>query len=165
MDSPVPETLAVACIFLMLPSIFLAQNSPDDFVIAHNDVRDTVPVGMPCLVWNTTLQEYAQSYADNRSSDCRLMLSNSADYGENLFIGTPASYSAADAVNAWAAEREYYSYDTNTCMTGQVCGHYTQLVWSTTTSVGCARVPCFNGSIFITCNYYPAGNVNGQRPY
>lgn len=164
MDSPVP-VLAVACIFLMLPTIFLAQNSPDDFRNAHNRVRDTVSVELPCLEWNTTLQEYAQSYANNQSSNCQLMLSNSKYYGENLFIGTPASYSAVDAVNAWAAEKQYYNYDTDTCMTGQACGHYTQLVWNTTTSVGCARVPCVNGSVFITCNYYPPGNFIGQRPY
>ncbi|XP_034682109.1 pathogenesis-related protein PRB1-2-like [Vitis riparia] len=163
MDSSVLETLVIACVFLMLPSVFLAQNSPDDFVNAHNDVRGTV--GLPCLVWNTTLQEYAQSYANKRSLDCLLRRSGAPGYGENLFIGTPNNYSARDAVNAWAAERPYYNYDTNTCMTGRVCGHYTQLVWNTTTSVGCARVPCVNGSVFMTCNYYLAGNVIGRRPY
>ncbi|KAK6916274.1 CAP domain, partial [Dillenia turbinata] len=147
-----------ASIIFLISSQFYAQNSPDDYVREHNNARSNVSV--PCLQWNDTLAEYAQSYANNRTGDCILRHSNT-DYGENLFIGTGRNYTGVDAVDAWVPEEQNYDYSTNTCAQGAVCGHYTQVVWNTTTSIGCARVTCNNGSIFITCNYYPAGNIPG----
>nr|CAD1819851.1 unnamed protein product [Ananas comosus var. bracteatus] len=76
-----------------------------------------------------------------------------------------ADYTAADAVNSWVSENQYYDHATNTCAQGQECGHYTQVVWRDSTMIGCARVVCNNGGIFITCNYYPPGNIDGQSPY
>lgn len=93
------QTLFLAFI-LLIPILSHAQNSPDDYVNAHNGVR--AEVGSPCLAWNETLTSYAQSYVQSRLSDCALMLSNSLTYGENLFIGTGANFNAVDAVNAWA---------------------------------------------------------------
>ncbi|KAF3790659.1 C-type lectin domain family 18 member A [Nymphaea thermarum] len=86
-------------------------------------------------------------------------------YGENLFGGWGKDYSAADAVNWWMAEASNYDYATNTCASGKVCGHYTQVVWRNSVRLGCAKVTCNSGSIFITCNYDPRGNFNGERPY
>ncbi|XWS52169.1 hypothetical protein CRYUN_Cryun11dG0043900 [Craigia yunnanensis] len=34
-----------------------------------------------------------------------------------------------------------------------MCGHYTQIVWKNTRRIGCARVICDNGDVFMTCNY------------
>jgi hypothetical protein len=45
-----------------------------------------------------------------------------------------------------------------------VVGHYTQIVWRNTQSVGCALVG--NGRTdFLVCRYSPAGNFYGERPY
>jgi len=48
-------------------------------------------------------------------------------------------------------------------------GHFTQIVWKSTTLVGCATVNCPGGlqgasftPWFTVCNYYPAGNFVGQ---
>jgi hypothetical protein len=72
----------------------------------------------------------------------------------------------------WAAEAPDYDYATNTCKAGQVCGHYTQIVWRSTTAVGCAFRTCTTGSPFGSgswdfwvCDYAPPGNYVGQRPY
>jgi hypothetical protein len=54
-----------------------------------------------------------------------------------------------------------------------VCGHYTQIVWKTTTRLGCGVALCDQNSPFMgfpkwefwVCNYAPPGNYNGQRPY
>ncbi|XP_072952244.1 pathogenesis-related protein PRB1-3-like [Typha angustifolia] len=140
----------------------LAQNSPQDFVKAHNTARAAVGVGQ--VTWNTTVAAYAQNYAKQRIGDCNLVHSG-GPYGENLFEGFGAAFTAADAVNAWVAEKQYYDYNSNTCAAGKVCGHYTQVVWRASTNIGCARVVCNNGGIFIICDYYPRGNIVGQRPY
>ena len=68
---------------------------------------------------------------------------------------------------SWAEEKSDYTYSSNTCASGAICGHYTQLVWRNTTRVGCAIHTCpgltYGSAIF--CDYYPAGNFNGQKPY
>ncbi|KAH7673596.1 Cysteine-rich secretory protein-related protein [Dioscorea alata] len=141
----------------------VAQNSSDDYVNAHNSARSQVGVGP--VTWDDTVAAYAENYANQRANDCQLIHSN-GPYGENLFWGSGADYNAIDAVNLWVSEGQDYDYNSNTCAQGKVCGHYTQVVWSSSTNIGCARVVCDNnGGIFITCNYNPAGNVIGERPY
>ncbi|KAH7673597.1 Cysteine-rich secretory protein-related protein [Dioscorea alata] len=154
----------LACIMaLAMVGLAGAQNSPDDYVNAHNSARSQVGVGP--VIWDDTVASYAENYANQRANDCQLIHSN-GPYGENLFWGSGADYNAVDAVNLWVSEGQDYDYNSNTCAQGKVCGHYTQVVWSSSTNIGCARVVCNNnGGIFITCNYNPAGNVIGERPY
>lgn len=85
--------------------------------------------------------------------------------GENIYWGSGSTWTPNDAVKAWADEEKYYTYATNTCASGQQCGHYTQIVWRNTRKIGCARVVCDTGDVFMTCNYDPVGNYVGQRPY
>ena len=71
----------------------------------------------------------------------------------------------------WWAEKAHYDLAANTCQPGQVCGHYTQLVWSSTTKIGCAVALCtpqkpFNAPGFtLACELAAGGNTFGQRPY
>ena len=48
-----------------------------------------------------------------------------------------------------------------------MCGHYTQVMWNNTQSVGCGlRTTCTGTyATMISCNYYPPGNYVGQRPF
>ncbi|RRT48200.1 hypothetical protein B296_00032336 [Ensete ventricosum] len=55
--------------------------------------------------------------------------------------------------------------DRNSCVDGQVCGHYTWVVWQDSTTIGCAPTHCDNGDIFIIYNYNPTTNIEGQSPY
>ncbi|KAJ0561285.1 putative CAP domain-containing protein [Helianthus annuus] len=55
------------------------------------------------------------------------------DEGSGTFTGTAA-------VHLWVAEKSYYDYTTNTCASGHVCRHYTQVVWRNSVQLGCARV-------------------------
>ncbi|KAL0483397.1 pathogenesis-related protein [Acrasis kona] len=93
---------------------------------------------------------------------------NNAVYlGENIYASTADKAKPSDAVTYWINESKDYNYKTNTCAAGKVCGHYTQVVWRSSTKIGCARVKCSNikYGATILCNYEPGGNYNGQKPY
>ncbi|XP_042439443.1 pathogenesis-related protein 1-like [Zingiber officinale] len=156
--------VCAAAVALAAAPAVVAQNSPQDYVNAHNTARANVGEGLPPVSWDRRVARYAQDYANKRARDCQLVHSG-GPYGENIFLGSGRAYTAADAVRAWVAERRYYDYYSNTCATGQVCGHYTQVVWRSSTVIGCGRVLCYSGAIFIICNYDPPGNVDGERPY
>jgi pathogenesis-related protein 1 len=160
------RALALAmAVVAMAATTTMAQNSPEDYVALHNAARAEVGVGQ--VWWDATLQGYAEWYADQRRGDCAGQHSQGSGYGENLYWGPGGwPWSGVDAVNLWVAEREFYDYNSNTCSGPYGCGHYTQVVWRDTTYIGCARVECDNNlGVFITCNYWPPGNWEGQWPY
>ncbi|KAL9231943.1 hypothetical protein vseg_007101 [Gypsophila vaccaria] len=160
------KNLAIFACFVMASLAFLqichAQNSPQDYVDAHNAARAAVGVGN--IAWDDTVAAYAQDYANQRQGDCALQHSG-GPYGENIAEGSGDFLTGTAAVQLWVAEKSDYDYDTNTCAQGKVCGHYTQVVWRDSTNLGCARVECSNGGYFVTCNYNPPGNFVGQKPY
>jgi uncharacterized protein YkwD len=140
------------------------------FLDAHNQARATVSpapsVTLPTMRWSEPLAKHAKKVA----GQCRFEHSNS-DYGENLAART-GSGEPAEYVADWVAEVEHYNAATNRCKPGEVCGHYTQVVWRKSTELGCAIQVCDRGSPFgsgewtmTVCNYAPAGNYTGQRPY
>ncbi|MCO5601944.1 hypothetical protein L7F22_056070 [Adiantum nelumboides] len=137
----------------------------DEFLSAHNDERATV--GVAGLVWDDTVAAYAQSYAEYQrdSAGCALQHSGGS-YGENLYGTSATSVSPTDAVESWISEKQYYDYASNSCEDGEVCGHYTQVVWAASLRLGCASVACNDGGgTFVICNYDPPGNYNNERPY
>ena len=135
---------------------------------AHNDVRSAL--GVPDLVWADDLAAAATAWSETLAADdCGFYHSSGGAYGENLFAGSPpGAYSPQQVVDAWAAEVQWYDYDSNSCSApaGQSCGHYTQVVWADTQRVGCGMAVCPDGSWEIwTCNYDPPGNWAGEWPY
>lgn len=137
-----------------------------EFLYVHNLIR--LAHWDLLLVWDSQLEAYASWWAGQRKSDCRPQHSfpeGGFKLGENIFWGSGSNWQPRDAVLAWADEEKDYSYNTNTCVPSRVCGHYTQIVWRSTRRVGCARVVCDDGNVFMTCNYDPPGNVVGERPY
>ncbi|CAN6209246.1 unnamed protein product [Urochloa humidicola] len=157
---------AAAAIILATPPC-AAQSSPQDFVSLHNAARAAVGVG--AVSWDDGVAAFARSWAAQRAGDCALRHSGGGPnhYGENIFWGSAGKdWSASDAVGSWVSEKQWYDHGSNTCAAGKTCGHYTQVVWRASTAIGCARVVCNNnGGVFITCNYNPPGNFNGQSPY
>ncbi|XP_023511454.1 pathogenesis-related protein PR-1 type-like [Cucurbita pepo subsp. pepo] len=147
--------------FAMLP-LFLAQDSPQDYVNAHNAARALVGIGP--VKWDERIARFARQYANQRKHNCKLVHSG-GPYGENL-AWSSYNLSGIAAVWMWVTKRQYYNPRTNTCAAGKVCGHYTQVVWRKSVRIGCAKVKCTNNrGTFITCNYDPPGNVRGQRPF
>ncbi|HEX6570855.1 MAG TPA: CAP domain-containing protein [Steroidobacteraceae bacterium] len=142
---------------------------------AHNRVR--ARVGVPPLVWNSRLAEVAQRWAnacvdraaprgmiDHSSGESELF---AGPLGENLHATTAPAADPVAAVEGWAAEAADYDLARDACRSGAMCGHYTQVVWRTTREVGCAVSTCprLRYRTSLVCNYFPAGNWEGQRPY
>ncbi|XP_021300261.1 pathogenesis-related protein 1-like [Herrania umbratica] len=151
--------ISLAIIFCLLGPV-IAQNSPQDYLNAHNSARARVNVGP--MGWDDRVAAYATNYANQRKGDCRLVHSG-GPYGENL-AWSSADLSGTAAVNLWVAERPNYDNNSNSCVGGE-CRHYTQVVWRSSVRLGCAKVRCNSGGTFITCNYDPPGNYVNQRPY
>jgi pathogenesis-related protein 1 len=146
----------------------------------HNCARKTVdPAASPplgTLSWSPAIATVAQTF----SNSCLYDAINVSPYGQNLQAirsDDPAN-NFVDAVSAWLAEQPYYSISNNKSTepappdgTG-TCNDYTQVVWNTTTQVGCARTFCTQNSpiadsphwYFIVCEYSQPGN-DGNRPY
>lgn len=144
---------------------------------AHNQWR--AEVGVPALRYSAVLEASAQAWADQlkQTNQCRMRHSQTEGrYGENLYWSSAlrwsdgrretAQVSPAQVVGGWGSEKRDYSYDSNSCRPGKVCGHYTQLVWRSSTEVGCARAVCADSQDQVwVCQYQPAGNWVGRKPY
>ena len=113
------------------------------------------------LFWNTSLASYAQTWANK----CQWEHSHGAS-GENLAQGY---VDVTASVDAWGDERALYSWKGTQTGFTEATGHFTQLVWKDTTSVGCAAVDCHGVSgsniqgVFLVCEYWPAGNIVGDN--
>lgn len=139
----------------------------------HN--RERALVGKPALSWDAGLASLAQDWAHQLcgkgrgARGLRHRPVRPGGPGENLWQGMATGgqvFPVASAIRDWAAEKRYYDPRTGGCR-GGVCGHYTQMIWGTTTRVGCAAATCPSGAFTATvwvCNYSPAGNILGLRP-
>ena len=116
------------------------------------------------LVWSEELASLAQEWANYMLSDNFFAHRTGTDYGENLYQSSGRSPTAQQVVDLWGNEVEFYNYNTNTCQPGKMCGHYTQIIWRDTKRVGCAKASD-GTSTYVVCNYDPAGNFVGEKPY
>ena len=144
---------------------------------AHNQWR--AKVGTPPLTYSPALAKSAQRWADQLQAEhqCRLRHSQSdGKYGENLYWAGAIRWSDGrravqpvspqQVVAAWGSESKDYHHERNACTPGQQCGHYTQVVWQTTSRVGCAVAVCPDTSEQVwVCQYQAPGNWVGKKPY
>ncbi|KAJ4704789.1 Pathogenesis-related protein 1 [Melia azedarach] len=133
-----------------------------EFLDAHNRIRATK--GQPPLVWDNQLAKYAKQWAAERINDCKMIHSN-GPHGENLFWGGQDHWTPTKVVDSWASEAEFYNEQTHQCKPGEMCGHYTQIVWRDTQRVGCTRRKCNNGGYYFVCSYDPPGNYVDENPF
>ena len=136
-----------------------ASSTSSDFqstmVDGHNDKR-AKHESTGSLEWDDSLAQYAQNYADKY--DCSGSLTHSGGpYGENLAVG----YTSQGTIDAWYNEIEKYNWSDSGF--SESTGHFTQVVWKSTTKVGCGSKQC-GGSVgtYIICSYNPAGNFIGD---
>lgn len=141
-------------VLFSLTSFASAQSIQQEALAVHNQFRSLHHA--PPLEWDAKLAAYAQHHAGR----CQFKHSSSP-YGENLAAG----YTTVTAgVNAWYREKSQYSY----IWPGfsYKTGHFTQLVWRSTTRLGCAFVLCEGKNNrswhLLVCEYSPHGNVLNQ---
>ena len=125
------------------------------------------------LTWDDAIAAAAQAYAD------KCIWDHDADnaLGENLAASTSTealNVLAPSRVDSWYAE--IANYDFNNPGFGQNTGHFTQVVWRKSTTLGCGVAKCppgnfgFNTSnpndqaTFLVCRYAPGGNTTGEYP-
>lgn len=150
---------------------------PKDWTVAVQQINALrAKHGAGPLVWDTALATAAAETSRSNAAVKSFQHGNlevnvdgkgPVRVGQNLFAETssgklPAPESVnQNAVDAWAAEAAKYNY--NTPGFSNDTGHFTQLVWKNTSRIGCGG-SYSQGSSFVTCDFYPAGNVQGQFP-
>lgn len=161
---------SIGVIFSLLSSSLIAQNLTNtqiqEFVNQHNYWRKKVFV--PYVTWSNKLANYSQEWANHLANNgCGLSHRPSSQqlYGENIYWSSTSARTVPSIVDNWAEERKKCSLSPNTGINsfGGI-GHYTQIIWSTTTQIGCGIAICPNGAMICVCNYSPAGNYVGRSP-
>ncbi len=153
----------------------LTAPQQQEMVAAHNRWRQQV--GVPALHWAADLGDIAQQWANHlrETNSCNMVHSDAGQLGENLHWASAVQWSdgrtqkkevsPTQTADSWGAEKAHYNYAANRCTKGKMCGHYTQMVWKSTTELGCGMAVCADASQVWVCNYRPAGNYVGRKPY
>jgi hypothetical protein len=145
--------------------------NPNSFVVriiaVHN--RERTAVGVVSLAWDPVLEAGAASYARRLALTGRFAHSDRASRGgagENLWMGTRGAYSLEQMIGSWASEKAMFVRGVfpRVSRTGNwaAVGHYSQMIWPTTTRIGCA-LGSNRTADYLVCRYSPAGNIDGRR--
>jgi uncharacterized protein YkwD len=126
-------------------------------VAAHNQYR-AKHCAQP-LTWSPKLAQVAQQWANSlRDQGCKFAHSGGS-YGENLAAGTTGAMDPESVVAMWYDEVKGYSFQQPGF--SMQTGHFTQVVWRSTTQLGCGMAQCKGNDIWV-CEYDPPGNWEGR---
>jgi uncharacterized protein YkwD len=155
----------------------LTNEQKERVITVHNDFRrGENAADMQKLKYNENLARLAQAWADKCVFEHRQPGSfQPKDYGfetvgENIWAWSDGSKKIPDQpIQDWFDEKANYDFNGPSCRK-EPCGHYTAVVWATTQEVGCGLAKCNMAGLgpnthFFVCNYGPAGNDYGTRPY
>ncbi len=134
---------------------------------AHN--RERAAMRVAALQWDAQLASSAAAYAPRLAALGRLehsARSTRPAQSENLWMGLAGRYSPEQMVANWASERRWFrpGIFPNVSSTGNWfdVSHYSQIIWPTTTRVGCA-LHRDRRHDYLVCRYSPKGNQDGRR--
>uniref|UniRef100_A0A672L123 Cysteine rich secretory protein LCCL domain containing 1 n=1 Tax=Sinocyclocheilus grahami TaxID=75366 RepID=A0A672L123_SINGR len=162
----------------------ITANDMQAILDLHNKLRGQVyppASNMEYMVWDTELERGAQEWAETclwEHGPTGLL----PQIGQNLGVHWGRYRPPTSHPQAWYDEVKDYSFPyPQECnphcpfkCSGPVCTHYTQLVWATSSRIGCAINVCYNmnvwgqiwaKAVYLVCNYSPKGNWWGYAPY
>jgi hypothetical protein len=147
----------------------------NSILAVHNSER--AAVGVPPLVWSDSLAAGAQAWAEHVSQTGVVGHSTCCgafrDYGENIagFYWDQGPTAPGTGTSLFVDEKKNYHgqpVEETGGAPDATYGHYTQMVWRSTTQVGCGTAPPGAGGLpysILVCRYIPPGNIFGQVPY
>ncbi|KAH8313108.1 hypothetical protein KR067_000508, partial [Drosophila pandora] len=122
----------------------------------HNRLRSLH--GCPALKLSASLSkgcaEYAQELAENEKFEHS---DHQGKYGENLY------YTSSDpkkCVQDWYDEIK--DYDFNKPEFSAKTGHFTAVVWKSSTEMGHGQAKSKSGNTYVVARYTPPGNMAGE---
>jgi len=149
--------------FISFTSEISEEREIDQFAVIerHNDYRRDL--GLNDLQYSEECAQKAQLWAEHLAKKNRGLKHSKFDgYGENIAWNS-IEMSESETVDMWGEEiekfnkrRRKFTYAT---------GHYSQIVWKNTKFVGTGMAVAKDGSEYWVCNYYPTGNVIGEKAY
>ncbi|XP_075432788.1 cysteine-rich secretory protein LCCL domain-containing 2 [Ascaphus truei] len=162
----------------------ISRSDKEDILQLHNKLRGQVhpsASNMEYMTWDEELERSSEAWAQEciwEHGPASLIMS----IGQNLAVHWGRYRSPAFHVQSWYDEVKDYTYPyPHECnpwcperCSGPMCTHYTQIVWATSTKVGCAVNMCkrmnvwgeiWENAVYLVCNYSPKGNWIGEAPY
>lgn len=142
----------------------------DEIVAQHNRFR--AEVRQAPLTWDPAIAASAQRWAEAKQADGVFAHSPNGSrpgLGENL-AGGDVKDATIRLAEGTPSERALYQANPQPVDqppgNWMAWGHYSQIVWSSTTRVGCGFAPPGRLAFgLVVCQYGPPGNFNGQFPY
>ena len=166
-------TLSAMAFSVGTPAVAAAdpQPTPDPvwairMLSEHNALRQKY--GVKPLMWDDVLAKGAQAWAEQIAlrGTTPPEHRNSETMGENIVWGSAGAFTPQFLIDRWGREVANFDLATGTCRRENACLHFTQVVWSTTTKVGCGKARTPDGKTdFVVCDYTPPGNIGQQPPF
>ncbi|XP_024660319.2 GLI pathogenesis-related 2 [Maylandia zebra] len=133
-----------------------------EFLHTHNAYR--AQHGAPPLTFNTELDDAAQKWANQMLAKKKLGHSDTDD-GENVFYAWSSetkTLTGKEAVDSWYSEIKDYDFKKSGHQ--PKTGHFTQVVWKSSTELG-VGIATDGNTVFVVGQYRPAGNITNAGYY
>ncbi|XP_049782642.1 uncharacterized protein LOC126184309 [Schistocerca cancellata] len=135
-----------------------------------------------CLLWHNVYRQrhsarplalcpqlcsYAQAWANHLAHVNTFYYRTDRDIGQNLFCRPTTTLQAdvtgQEVVTYWYSAVRQYNYlkEPDILHANVNAGHFTQLVWASTTHVGLGKARSRSGKVLVVAHYRPVGNVSG----
>jgi len=169
--------LILSYLFHLVYSVPLPINQTT-IITPQNDERNIY--GLPNFIYDDDLATLAQGITNNcnwtMQIDRNALQANYAQMKGQTYNGAPSqtigitlvSATGQPAAPSWLNNKIYWNCLNNTCVSGQQCDAYTQIIWETSVYIGCGLTGCTNTGPyweFLICFFNPAGNWLGQHPF
>merc|ERR1719167_1845114 len=129
-------------------------------LLEHNKLRRVH--GVQPLKLNNKLSKTAQEWAETLLRENSFRHRPNNKFGENIYMSSrfPAKKpDPKEAVKSWYSEIKRYQFGVEP--RSMETGHFTQIVWKSTTELG-VGVASKDGKVIVVANYNPPGNYRGK---